>query len=93
MAPTSLLLGRSVKASGLLAPLGLAGGKVTLRVQRWIGGAWVTVKTHSVVSEATGTYRWTYWPPRRGAFHVRATIAASLTHTAATTKWVKFSVK
>ena len=93
VAPTSLLLGRSVKASGLLTPLGLAGGKVTLRVQRWIGGVWVTVKRHSVVSEATGTYRWTYWPPRRGAFHVRVTIAASLTHTAATTKWVKFSVK
>jgi hypothetical protein len=88
-----ILLGRSVKATGLLTPLSLAGGDVTLVVQRLKAGAWVAAKTATRATSDAGVYSWAYEPGRRGAYRVRARVVAAAEHTAARTSWVAFSVK
>ena len=92
VAPLSAPLGRTVRASGTLSPLSLAGSRVKLTVQRKSGLSWVTVKTVWPTTKATGVYGWSYGPAKRGAYRVRTSIAASATHTAAATKWVAFRV-
>ncbi|MFA4964506.1 MAG: IPT/TIG domain-containing protein, partial [Thermoleophilia bacterium] len=92
VSPTAVLLGRSVKATGQLAPLRLAGSRVRLLLQVRKGTRWVTLRTLSVPTGATGSFIWMYRPGRRGTFHIRASIAATATHTAAATKWIGFRV-
>jgi hypothetical protein len=53
-APTPITLGKSVRASGLLTPLSLAGSPVKLRVQRRTAGVWVTVRTTTLATKAAG---------------------------------------
>lgn len=89
---TSVRLGSSVRSTGLLKPISLAGSEVKLTEQRKKNGRWVTVKTASVATASTGAYAWTYQPGRRGAYCIRTSIAATATHTAALTKWVAFGV-
>jgi hypothetical protein len=90
---TTIALGRSVKATGLLTPLTLAGEEVTLVTQRRKDGVWKPVKTASRATTDAGTYAWIYKPARRGAYRIRAKIAATAEHTAAQTVWVRFSVR
>lgn len=90
---STVALGRSVKATGVLSPLSLAGGAVKLTVQRKRSGVWRTVKRVWAPTGESGAYAWTYKPGRRGPYRVRASVAATATRTAARTKWVAFSVK
>jgi hypothetical protein len=91
--PAIVGLGGSVKGSGLLTPVSLGGDPVKLSVQRRSGGAWASVKTVTATTKATGAYAWTYKPRRRGSYRIRASVVATLSHTAAQTPWRAFAVK
>ncbi len=88
----AMRLGRSVTAKGKVTPTSLAGSKVKLTVQKKKGTRWVTLKSVTRTISATGAYIWKYKPATRGAYHMRATIAKTATHTAAKTKWRPFKV-
>jgi len=85
-------LGRSVTAKGKVTPTSFVGSKVRLTVQKR-GARWVTLKRVARTISASGAYIWKYKPARRGAYRMRATIAKTAAHTAATTKWRAFKVK
>ena len=85
-------LGRSVTAKGKVTPTSFVGSKGRLTVQKR-GARWVTLKRVTRTISATGAYSWKYKPARRGAYRMRATIAKTAAHTAATTKWRTFKVK
>ena len=93
VAPAAVAPGGAVKASGLLTPVSLAGSPVRLSVQRKKSGAWVSVKTVVVATKASGAFAWTYRPARTGPYRVKASIAATVAHTAAQTSWRGFSVR
>ena len=57
------------------------------------GVAWVKVKTTTASSRPVGKYRWKYTPAAKGAYRMRAQIAASTAYPAATTPWRAFAVK
>ena len=88
----AMRLGRSVTAKGKVTPSSLAGSKVKLTVQKR-GARWVTLKSVARTISASGAYSWKYKPARRGAYRMRATIAKTAAHTAATTTWRSFKVK
>ena len=88
----AMKLGRRVTAKGTVTPTRLAGSKVKLTVQKR-GARWVTLKSVARTISASGAYSWKYKPARRGAYRMRATIAKTVAHTAATTKWRTFKVK
>jgi hypothetical protein len=87
-----LRLGKIVTASGKVTPTNL-GGKLTLTVQREQSGHWYAVTSVLRSLTTTGTYSWTYKPSRRAIYRIKATIAKTATHTAATTNWLGFTVK
>ena len=93
VAPASVAPGAAVKTSGLLTPVSLNGSPVRLSVQRKKSGAWVTVKTVVVATKASGAFGWTYRPARTGSYRVKASIAATVAHTAAQTPWRGFAVR
>ena len=89
----AMKLGKRVTAKGKVTPTSLAGSKVTLTVQKKKGAKWVKVKSTARTISATGAYSWKYKPAKKGAYRMRATIAKTAAHTAATTKWRTFKVK
>ena len=89
----AIRLGKRVTAVGTVTPTSLAGSKVTLTVQKKSGSRWATVKSTARTISATGSYNWQYKPAKRGAYHIRTTIAATAAHTAATTAWRSFRVR
>jgi subtilisin-like proprotein convertase family protein len=89
----AMKLGRSVTAKGKVTPTSLARSKVKLTVQKKRGSKWVTVKSMARTTSASSAYSWKYKPAKRGAYHMRATIAKTAAHTAAKTKWRTFKVK
>jgi len=89
----AIRLGRRVTAKGTVTPTRLAGSKVKLTVQKKRGARWVTVKRVARTISASGAYSWKYKPVRKGAYRMRATIAKTVAHTAAKTKWRPFRVK
>jgi hypothetical protein len=91
--PAIQTLGRRVRLSGTLRPLGLAGAKLTLSVQQRRGGVWRTVKTVSRGTSAAGVFAWSYTPPRRGAWRAAASLGASPAGTAARSRWVTFRIR
>jgi hypothetical protein len=93
LASRTVTLGARVKASGGLDPVSLAGAAVALRVQRRADGRWVRTRSASVTSGATGDWVWSYRPARRGAYRVRAAVAATVGHTGDVTAWVRFAVR
>jgi hypothetical protein len=82
-----------VTAKGKVTPTSLAGSKVKLTVQKKRGARWLTVKSVARTISASGAYIWKYKPAKRGAYHMRATIAKTAAHTAAKTNWRTFRVK
>jgi hypothetical protein len=86
-------LGSSATATGTVAPASLAGGKVTLTLQKKRGTQWVKVKSVDRLIGPGGAYRWRYTPSKRCVFRMRATIARTATHAAAATKWLAFRVR
>jgi hypothetical protein len=89
---TTLRLGRWFIAAGTLRPASLSGSKVLLTVQQEKNGKWLAV-TSAARATIAGIYNWTYRPARRGTYRVKTTIAATATHSAATTMWATFIVK
>jgi len=88
-----LKLGKSLAAKGTVTPTSLAGGTVTLTVQRRQGGQWRKVTSLKCTISAGGTYGDTYKPAMKGSYRIEATLAKTTTHTAAATKWLTFKVK
>jgi hypothetical protein len=88
-----LKLGKRLTAKGSVTPTSLAGAKVTLTVQRKVGGKWRKVKTVTRTIGASGAYSWKYKPAKKGSYRIRATMPKTATNTAAATKWLKFKVK
>jgi photosystem II stability/assembly factor-like uncharacterized protein len=86
-------LGKSVTAKGTVTPTSLAGSKVTLTAQLKKGAKWVKAKSMARTISASGAYSWKYKPAKRGAYRMRAAIAKTAAHAAATTKWRTFRVK
>ncbi len=80
-------------AKGIVTPTSLAGSKVTLTAQLKKGTKWVKAKTASATITSTGAYSWKYKPAKKGAYRMKASIAKTATHAAATTKWLAFKVK
>ena len=50
-------------------------------------------KTAAATISATGSYSWKYKPAKKGAYRMKASIAKTAAHAAATTKWRTFKVK
>ena len=88
-----LKLGKRLTARGSVTPSSLAGGKVTLTVQRKQAGKWRKVTSLVRTISASGAYSATYRPAKKGSYRLRAAIAKTATNTAAATKWETFTVK
>ena len=86
-------LGKWVTAKGEVSPTSLAGGRVTIVVQRKKGGVWAKVTSFTRTIGVSGTYSGTYKPTKKGSYRLRATIAKVAAHTSAATKWLTFKVK
>ena len=89
----ALKLGKRLTAKGSVMPTSLAGAKVTLAVQRKVGGKWRKVISVAHTVAASGAYGWKYKPAKKGSYRIRATIAKTAANTAAATKWNTFKVK
>jgi hypothetical protein len=88
-----LKFGKRLTAKGAVTPTSLVGSKVKLTVQQKKHRTWVKVKGVARTIGATGAYSWKYKPAKKGSYRMQATIAKTVAHTAATTKWLKFKVK
>ena len=88
-----LKLGKRMTAKGMLTPASLAGKAVTVTVQRKRGGKWVTVKSATRKTGATGAYSWRCKLASKGRYRVRAAVVKTVAHTAATTAWRNFKVR
>jgi hypothetical protein len=89
----SLKLGKSLTAQGTVTPTSLAGGVVTLTVQREKGHKWVAVTSLTATIGANGAYTVSYTPDKEGNYRTQGTIAKTGTNTAAATTWRAFTVK
>lgn len=90
--PTSIRLGKTVKAGGAVTPVNL-GGTVILTVQWKKGGRFVTVKTVKRSVSTTGKYSYTYKPGKKGAYQVRAVVKAREGFAGSKSRLVRFTVK
>ncbi|MGO8683222.1 MAG: CAP domain-containing protein [Thermoleophilia bacterium] len=87
-----LSLGKSLTASGAVLPSNL-GGSVTLTLQREQSGKWLAVTAFTRTLSVSGSYSASYRPSGLGTYRLKTTIAATASHTAATTMWHTFTVK
>ena len=80
----------AVTYKGMLTPARVA--KVTLTFQKKVAGKWKTVASPQVSTASTGA-----WTCKKklaaGAYHLRASTAASAAFTGATSKWKAFVIK
>lgn len=75
--PRTLATGAKLRLSGAVSSVvSLAGVRVQLTVQRKVRGKWRDVKTLRVPLGAAGRFGATYRPPKPGAYHVQASVAA-----------------
>jgi len=88
-----LKLGGRFAAKGTVTPLTLAGEKVTLMLQRYRLGTWRQVTSVTKTIGASGAYAWIFRPAAGGSYRIRATMAKTVTYTAASTTWKEFRVK
>jgi hypothetical protein len=86
-----LKLGKSLTAKGTTST-SLAGGTVTLTVQRKQGSKWLKVTSLRPTINAKGAYSVTYKPAKKGSYRIEATVAKTATSTAAASKWLTFKV-
>lgn len=82
-----LPLGNTVAATGTVTPASLVNEKATLTVQREVGGKWLAVTSQASTLSTSGTYSGTFRPATQGTYRLKTAIAATATHTAATTMW------
>jgi hypothetical protein len=94
VAPTSIKLKKTVKATGAVTPIAeLVGFKVALKAELKSGSKWVKAKTATATVSDLGTYSWTYKPAKKGTYRMTATVAASATHLASKSPVRSFKVK
>ena len=94
VAPTSIKPKKTVKATGTVTPVAtLAGVKVAVKAEMKKGAKWVKAKAASAVVSATGDYTWTYKPAKKGSYRMTASIVATSTYGASTSKVKTFKVK
>ncbi len=78
VAPTSIKLKKTVKATGAVTPVAdLAGMKVLLKAEIKVGKAWKAAKAGSATVSDAGLYVWTYKPAKKGSYRMTATIKAT----------------
>jgi hypothetical protein len=61
--------------------------------ERRFGATWIKVKTSSAGISPKGNYRWKYTHALKGAYRMRAQVAASAAYPAAATPCRAFTVK
>jgi hypothetical protein len=94
VAPASIKLKKTVKASGTVTPVTeLVGTKVALKAEIKVGKAWKKAATNNATVSATGTYSWTYKPAKKGTYRMTATIVASADHKGSKSPVRAFTVK
>jgi len=96
VAPTSIMLKKTVTAAGVVTPVSLVGKPVALAAQMRSGTKWIKAKTVAVQVSAVGTtaaYSWTYKPLKKGTYRMQAAIKATTDYAASISKWVTFKVK
>jgi hypothetical protein len=93
MAPAATALGGRVTVSGTVRPATLGRTDVTVTVQRRSGDSWATSAVRVVRSTPSGSYRWTWRPPKSGVYRARATIAATAEHPAMRSAWAGLRVR
>jgi hypothetical protein len=91
LANGALALGKAIKASGSVAPVGPS-GSVIVTVQREVNGRWLAVTTVTRPLVTDGTYSWTTRPAWPGTYRVKTTGVATTGLAAATTRWLGFTV-
>jgi archaellum component FlaG (FlaF/FlaG flagellin family) len=78
VAPASIKLKKTVKATGTVTPAAdLAGIKVLLKAEIKVGKAWKAAKAGSATVSAAGIYVWTYKPAKKGSYRMTASIKAT----------------
>jgi uncharacterized protein YvpB len=85
-------LGATLTASGALTPTKLAGSTVTVTIQRELSGKWLAVTSLVRATSSSGAYGASFTPSQQGTYRLKTTIAATSTHTAATTMWQTVAV-
>lgn len=86
-------LGGRVTATGKLTPSPASAVGVSLVVQRLRDGSWTAMRSASTSTTTAGVYGWTYRPPSRGSYRIRAGTPASASSTAVTSAWRTFRVR
>jgi hypothetical protein len=76
-----------------VTPSRFARSKVKLTVQRKKGTRWVTLKSVTRSSSATGAFSWKYKPGKRGSYRLQAAVAKTTKTAGAATKWRTFKVR
>ncbi len=78
VAPASIKLKKTVKATGTVTPAAdLAGIKVLLKAEIKVGKAWKAAKAGSATVSDAGLYVWTYKPAKKGSYRMTASIKAT----------------
>jgi hypothetical protein len=85
--------GSWLTARGVVTPATMAGRTVKLTVQRKRGAAWVKTKIASRPIRSGGVYSWKFRLGTRGAYRVRAQVAATSSNLAGTSAWRGFTVR
>lgn len=94
VAPTSIKLRKTVKATGKVTPAGkLVGKKVSITTQRKVRTKWVKITVKTATVKATNAYAWTYKPAKKGTYRMQATIKATATYKASKSVFKTFKVK
>jgi hypothetical protein len=84
-------LGKTVTARGALKPARAT--RVTLTLQRKVGGKWVKVTTKTAPVNATsGAFSCVCKPAKKGAYRMQATVAGTTAYAKATSAWRSFTV-
>jgi len=78
VAPASIKLKKTVKATGSVTPVAdLAGMRVLLKAEIRVGKAWRAARAGSATVSDAGRYVWTYKPAKKGSYRMTASIRAT----------------
>ena len=89
----SVARGSTIRLSGRLTPLALAGSTIRLSVALQANDRWTTVRTFFVKTTPAGDYARAFRPWRKGRYQALAAIAATAAHTAAHSPAAGFTVR
>lgn len=92
-APAALPRGARILVTGSVGPASLGGARVGVTVQYKRGSRWLKANALTVRSGADGGFSWTWLPPKKALYRVRATLTATALHTAAHSAWAAFRAR